>query len=207
MRRPTVRTHTTPPSDARRGRSPTPITLALRLCLLAGLLLTCATGPISPAAAAATPSREAQITAVFLYNFAQFVNWPADAFPDAKSPLELGVVATDPGVADSLVAAVDGKSVAGHPLVVHRFAAPADARACHLLYVEGVPATEVERLVERFRKSPVLTVGNAPGFLTDGGVIRLFTEGNKMRFEVNLRAMEAARLKISSQLLKMSSNH
>jgi hypothetical protein len=199
---------TTPPSPARRGGSPAPATVAFRLALLATLLFTGNAGPVSPAAAAAlaAPSREAQITAVFLFNFAQFVNWPADAFPDAKSPLELGVVSADPGVADSLVAAVEGKSVAGHPLAVYRFATPADARACHVLYVEGVPPAEVDRVVERFRKSPVLTVGNTPGFLTAGGVIRLFTEDNKMRFEVNLRAMEAARLKISSQLLKMASN-
>lgn len=205
MRRFTVSTDTTPPSDARRARPPTPTALAFWLSLIAALLFNGTTGPVSPAAPA-TPSREAQITAVFLYNFAQFVNWPADAFPDGKSPLELGVVSADPGVADSLLAAVDGKSVGGHPLAVRRFATPGEARACHVLYVEGVPPVEVERLVERFRKSPVLTVGNTPAFLTQGGVIHLFTEDNKMRFEVNLRAMEAARLKISSQLLKMASN-
>jgi hypothetical protein len=165
-------------------------------------------GPVAAAAAAAAiPPREAQFTAVFLYNFAQFVSWPADSFADAKAPLEIGVVSADGGVADCLVAAVDGKAVAGHPLVVHRFATVAEARACHVLYVEGVPPVDAERVIERFRKAPVLTVGNWPGFVHAGGVIRLFTEDNKMRFEVNLRAMESARLKISSQLLKMASNH
>lgn len=172
----------------------------------AAILASPSYGPTSQAAAA-TPTRESQITAVFLFNFAQFVEWPADAFSDPKAPLEIGIVSADSGVAESLTAAVDGKSVGGHPLAVRRFATPADARACHVLYVEGVSPADAERLVERFRKSPVLTVGNATGFVTAGGIIRLFTEDNKMRFEVNLRAMESARLKISSQLLKMSSNH
>ena len=39
------------------------------------------------AAAPSAPSPEYQVKAVFLFHFAQFVEWPASAFPTAKSPL------------------------------------------------------------------------------------------------------------------------
>jgi hypothetical protein len=185
-----------------------PPSTPLRITLVVALLFaTGGFGGRANVAAAATPSPEAQFTAVFLYNFAQFVDWPADAFAAGNAPLEIGVVSPDPGVGDSLAAAVAGKSVGGHPLVVRRFPNPAAAAPCHLLYVEGAPPADVERLLQRLGKGAVLTVGNTGGFLDSGGVIRLFTEGNKMRFEVNLKAMQQAGLKISSQLLKMASNH
>ena len=204
MHRPPVRTPKASGSSGCRRWPPAAISFWLTVV---AVTLCINPAPRAGRASAATPTRESQITAVFLFNFAQFVEWPADAFTDSKAPLEIGVVSADTGVAESLTAAVQGKSVGGHPLAVRHFATPGEARACHVLYVEGVPPADVDRLIERFRKSPVLTVGSASGFAAAGGVIRLFTEDNKMRFEVNLRAMESARLKISSQLLKMSSNH
>jgi hypothetical protein len=39
---------------------------------------------------------EYQVKAVFLFNFAQFVHWPPQAFPDAQAPLVIGVVGESP---------------------------------------------------------------------------------------------------------------
>src|SRR5436309_1104614 len=136
MHRPPVRTPKAPAPSARRRRPPAAVSFWLTLV---AVILCIDPAPRAGRALAATPTRESQITAVFLFNFAQFVEWPADAFTDAKQPLEIGVVSADTGVAESLTAAVDGKSVGGHPLAVRRFATPAEARACHVLYVEGVP--------------------------------------------------------------------
>src|SRR5882762_3409674 len=47
-------------------------------------------------AADTTPSRENQVKAVFLFNFAQFVEWPPEAFPEAQTPLVIGVLGEDP---------------------------------------------------------------------------------------------------------------
>jgi hypothetical protein len=42
------------------------------------------------------PAREYQVKAVFLFNFAQFVDWPPQAFPEAQTPLVIGVLGEDP---------------------------------------------------------------------------------------------------------------
>ena len=41
-------------------------------------------------------SSEYQIKAVFLFNFAQFVEWPRQAFPEAETPLVIGILGEDP---------------------------------------------------------------------------------------------------------------
>src|ERR1051325_2122547 len=40
--------------------------------------------------------REYQLKAIFLFNFAQFVDWPPEAFPEARTPLVIGVLGEDP---------------------------------------------------------------------------------------------------------------
>jgi hypothetical protein len=51
---------------------------------------------------------------------------------------------------------------------------------------------------------PVLTVGEHEEFLTDGGMIRLFVEDNKVRFSINQKAADAAGILISSRLLRLA---
>ena len=56
------------------------------------------------------PSREFQVKAVFLYSFAQFVEWPADAFESPQSPLIIGILGLDP-FGETLDEMVRGESV------------------------------------------------------------------------------------------------
>ena len=64
-------------------------------------------------------SNEYQIKAVFLFNFVQFVDWPASSFPTADTPIRIGVLGDDP-FERTLEAAVQGETVRQRPIVVHR---------------------------------------------------------------------------------------
>src|SRR5712691_6806881 len=59
------------------------------------------------AAQAARPS-EYQVKAVFLFNFAQFVDWPPEAVADSQAPLTIGVLGENP-FGDVLDATVRGE--------------------------------------------------------------------------------------------------
>jgi hypothetical protein len=50
----------------------------------------------------------------------------------------------------------------------------------------------------------VLTVCDIDGFVENGGVIRFVTMDNKVHFEININAVERARLKMSSKLLNLA---
>src|SRR5436309_15415348 len=39
---------------------------------------------------------ELDVKAAFLYNFAQFVQWPPEAFPAVDTPFTIGILGTDP---------------------------------------------------------------------------------------------------------------
>ena len=167
-----------------------------------------AAAPAAPAwsaAAARPPERELEykVKAAFLYNFAKFVDWPPGAFPDAKSPLTLCILGEDP-FGPFLDQTVAGESIGGRPIAVQRGARLADLKGCHLLFIGRAERGRLREVIAALHDGPVLTVGEEGSFLDDGGMIDLVLEGNRVRFEANLAAVDRSPLKISSKLLRLA---
>jgi hypothetical protein len=172
---------------------------------LAGLaLLALAGAPAGPAraAAAAAPLAEERVKAAFLYNFAKFVDWTGK--DESGSANLLMGVAGDNVTARTLEQAVQGKLLGRRPIVVRAIDDPRELAACNLVFLGWMDAPRVKQVLEALRGGPVLTVGQAPGFVQMGGMIGLFQEDNKIRFDVNLGAAERAGLKISARLLALA---
>ena len=155
----------------------------------------------SSASAQASRFNERDVKAVFLFNFAQFVDWPAAAFTDERAPLVIGVLGEDP-FGTTLDEVVKGEVVKNRSLVVQRFRRVEDITTCHILFVGPSEVTRQTQTVAALRGRAILTVGETENFATGGGMIRFLTEQNRIRLRVNLGAVRAAGLTISSKLLR-----
>ncbi len=146
-------------------------------------------------------AKEYQVKALFLYNFSQFVQWPENSFPDAQSPLVIGVLGDNPfgGYLDQIVR---GERVGNRALVVQRYRRVEDIRNCHVLFISASEAYRLDQILDRLRGRSILTVGDANGFLLHGGMIRFVTERNKIGMRIGLENARAENLVISSKLLK-----
>ena len=146
------------------------------------------------------PAKEYQVKAVFLYNFAQFVEWPEAAFPETQTPLVIGVLGEDPfgGYLDETVR---GEKVNNRPLVIERYRRAEEIKICHILFISRTEADRLEKIFAELKGS-ILTVGDFEGFTKRGGMMRFVTEKNKTRLRINLEAAKAAKLTISSKLLR-----
>jgi len=170
----------------------TDVALAATLCLVL------AAGP-APAQKPPNGSLEYAVKAAFLYNFAKFVEWP-DSPAAPPSTLTLCVLGTDP-FGEALETAVLDKTVRSRTLSVRRLQGLEDLGPCPILFIASSEVGRLPQILERLRGAPVLTVGESDGFARAGGMIGFFLEENRVRFEVNLGAAEAAGLRISSRLL------
>ena len=156
----------------------------------------------APGRAQAPPApTEYQVKAVFLFNFSQFVDWPAASFADARAPLVIGVLGNDPFGA-TLDEIVSGETVNGRPLAVRRYDSVDQIDTCHILFVDRSQAQQLEAVFAELKGRSVLTVADFAGFAQRGGIIRFITVDNKIRLRVNLAAAQAAKLTISSKLLR-----
>jgi hypothetical protein len=152
-------------------------------------------------AASATEAREYQVKAVFLYNFAQFVDWPPDAFANPGAPLVIGILGDDP-FGSSIDEAVRGEKVNNRPMEIRRFSDSDDYSDCHILFISQSEAGRLDQILGKLRGRSVLTVSDIDGFSKVGGIIRFVVENSKVRLRINLDASRQARLRISSKLLR-----
>jgi hypothetical protein len=166
-------------------------------CRLLAFLLAAVPGLLAQSVA----PKEYQVKAAFLFNFAQFVEWPTNAFPTPQTSLVIGLLGDDPfgAVLDEMVR---GEIVNGHPLVVQRYRRLEEISTCHILFVSSSERRQMGQILAKVKDRSLLTVGEWDGFAQQGGMIRFVTEKNKIRFRVNLDATRNANLTISSKLLK-----
>ena len=145
---------------------------------------------------------EYQLKAVYLYNFAKFVEWPPESFQEPNAPFVIGVIGDDP-FGPYLEDAVRNKTIGPHSFVVRHVRLIADARKCHILFISNSERRRLTDLLNGIRGIPVLTVSDLDRFLESGGMIRFYMEGKKVRFQINNGAAKHADLKISSKLLQL----
>ena len=162
--------------------------------VLAGVLLAGAEPPAT---------LEYQVKAVYLYNFAKFIEWPEESGPGTTSPLFLGVLRHEP-MAEVLEQVTRGQSVRGRAVRVLRTARVEELKDCHILFIGAAEEKQLVELLRAVGNRSVLTVGEGERFAHVGGVINFTLQDNKVRFEINLDAADRARLKISSKLLRLA---
>jgi hypothetical protein len=165
----------------------------LRALALAGALL---------AAAPALPApTEYQVKAVFLFNFARFVEWPAVTFAGASAPFTLCVYGTDPFGPD-LDAVVRGESLDGRPMTVLRVRELRELAQCQIVFIAASAARDLNSVLDALDRRPTLTVSDIEDAARRGVMIRMITSGGKIRLRVNADAVRAAHLTVSSNLLR-----
>ena len=146
-----------------------------------------------------------ELKAAFLYNFAQFVDWPPAAFADAASPLVIGVLGDNP-FGDLLEKTIRGKTLNNRRLETKPIRSLAEAtNNCHMLFISSSEKDRLPEIFATLRGTRILTVGETPGFTETGGMINFVMEGGKIRFQINDAAAKSAGLKISSKLLNLAS--
>jgi len=175
-----------------------PTTLGRRLVPALLLLLVCS----SARRVEAQDVTEVTLKGAFLFNFARFTEWPADALqPDtAVSACVFG----DRAVADAFAKTVKGKQLAGRAVAVTTIAANESIPPCHLLYLSSVAEARIAEIVSTLRDTPVLTVSDSDTFTKRGGIVQIFVESGKMKFRINSRSARRARLQLSSRLLALA---
>lgn len=166
----------------------------MSVVLLLGTLAASADSPVS---------KEYQIKAAFLYNFAKFVDWPPEHLPAPPAPIVIGVFGKNP-FGSELENVVRNRKINDRELVVKAVNSAEEARGTDILFFSAAEDERAAQLIEQLRGAGVLTVGEGDEFGVHGGMIRFRLEGDKVRFEINEVSVEQNGLKISAQLLKLA---
>ena len=147
-------------------------------------------------------SRAYLIKAAFLYNFAKFTEWPAEAYADPSAPLRICVLGD--GHLGKALSALDGKQIKGRRVATVHLAKAEEAGTCQVLYIGPSEKERLPGILKGLDGRPVLTVTDMPYPDPNGGVINLRIVAEKIRFQIDKNVAEAAGLDLSSKLLALA---
>ena len=146
--------------------------------------------------------KRGKVEAAFLRNFARYVTWPPASFASDRSPWFVCILGDD-HFDDTLERTFQGRTEQGRAFEVVRTRGPDSLATCQIVYV-GYDSTSKRRAVlNELKSKPVLTVGDAPQFLEEGGIIRLIA-GERIEMSINLDQARAASLAIPAKMLEVS---
>jgi hypothetical protein len=147
---------------------------------------------------------EYEVKAAYVFNFAKFVEWPANAFTTRNAPFAIGVIGNDE-FSTLLGDRVKNKTLQEHPIVVRSLKRPVDLRTCNIVFIGASEQKRLQEIIEDLRERPVLTVTEVDEDLPLGkGIMNLVVEGGRVQFEVDIARAEKAHLQISSKLLRLA---
>jgi hypothetical protein len=156
--------------------------------------------------ACAQPSPdEYQVKAAFLFHFAQLVEWPAGGPNAGDQAIDLCILADEPRLQE-LQGTLEGKLVGSRVLHVHLISAPNAVQGCNIIFLSRDDVRRQAAILKSLQGQAVLTVGETSNFLSDGGMIQLHLEKDKVRFDINAGVADTSHIKISSQLLLLATS-
>ncbi len=143
-----------------------------------------------------------QIKAGFIYNFAMATKWLTED-PNSNLPLVFGILGADPSQGEFEL--LQGAKVgANRTLSVKLCKDLAEAKECQLLFISGSQKSNLPALLDELKDLSILTITDADVGVRSRGIIHFVQEKDKLRFEINVSAADRAKLKISSQVLKLA---
>lgn len=151
----------------------------------------------------ATPSVEYQVKAAFLLNFAKFIEWPRDAFHGETAPIALCVFTYDP-FGNALDEILRGKNINGREVVGRRTSELPELKDCQVVFLSDKADKRLSEVLNSLKGSSVLVVGEGEDFAERGGAVQFFLDDKKLRFAVNVDAVQRAGLTVSSKMLALA---
>ena len=168
--------------------------LPRRACWLCTLLAASLLAPFLNAQA----HDESAIKVAYVFNLTKYVEWP-----HSGNQLVVGFVGDGP-MGEALQKMLTGKTSESRTIRVVLSPPKETLDQCDVLYVAYSSASKAREVLDRVHGRSMLTVGDTESFPRDGGMIGLVRDGDQVRMQVNLKAVQGAGLKISSRVLDLA---
>lgn len=140
-------------------------------------------------------SQEYQIKAAYLYNFLKYVEWPEPR----NRPFMICVAGQNP-FGTVLEDLTRNERIRGNPVRTALILGPEPG--CDVVFTPRT--SNIPAYLNAAARMPILTVGETPRFIEQGGIVNFFTEDGKVRFAINRNAAERVGLRFSSRLLQLA---
>jgi hypothetical protein len=144
---------------------------------------------------------EYEIKSAYLFNFAKFIEFPANTFSSDRDPFIIGVYGNE-SFLEVLQNIIKNRTINNRNVIAISISRPEDMKNCQIVFFSGISKNILINYLEWIANKPILTVGdNIEDFCQVGGIINFTSLKNKKHFEINPNAAQRSNITISSKLL------
>ncbi|MGI9274623.1 MAG: YfiR family protein [Endozoicomonas sp.] len=146
----------------------------------------------------AAATKEDKVKTAIIYKITKFISWP-----NRKQVLTLCILGEGP--INIELNRINRKNSMGRRLsITHKDPNAPFEKLCDALYIHSTDNQTINKVIDRLKGKPVLTISDAKNFAEQGGVIGLTRKGSRINFSINKSSANAANLTINSQLLGLA---
>jgi hypothetical protein len=148
--------------------------------------------------------RDYKLKAAFIAHFTEFIKWPESESSETgiERVFTICVFGEDP-IQAPLAKLPKLMRVGERPIEVHRIDSAAAAEDCDILFVPLDENQQITRIRQHTGKRPVLLINEVPSVPSQGQLISIFPDGDRLRIQIYLRDAQKAGFIISARLLKL----
>lgn len=177
------------------------LVVAFCLSLIVGVMLV---HDVKAQGVSQTQAAVIEIEAAYLYKFANYVDWPAQAFQDPMQPIVIGILNSD-RLAEELQQLTPRRRVKGRSFVIRRVKRGDDLSDLHMLFIGPLERAGEKAVLASVRGKPVLTVSDSRRVFTSGSMIHFAVIDQRVRFEVALLPLSRSGIRLSALMLTAAS--
>ncbi len=145
---------------------------------------------------------EAELKTAYMFNFARFVQWPKEK----TQPQVFKFCIYPNNRFGELFFQLEQLQIREKKIQVSVLNSIRSIQQCHAVFLDSVPKKDLYTAMAIAKKYHVLTISDQNNFSDNGGMIHMFIENGKIRFNINYDSSSHAELKISSKLIGLASN-
>lgn len=141
-----------------------------------------------------------EVYSMMVFNFTKYVQWPDHA---GNGEFVIGVVG-NADIYNTLNGWYGGKPRGGKTYVIKKFNNASEITDCHVLFIDKSKSGEFEAANNKVKGKGTLVITDKNGLGEKGSGINFKMVDNKLKFELNQKAIEASNLKVSGALSSMA---
>ncbi len=135
----------------------------------------------------------------FIRRFPKFIEWPAESIDQS---FVIGVMGRS-DLLPALTKAMVGSNIKGKPVDVRRVSDLPGLDSCNIVFVSSSKRGQLEEILSRVKRKPILTISDTKGFGRRGVIINFTIQDDAIRFEINKNSAEDAGLRLAAQLIAL----
>lgn len=145
-------------------------------------------------------SKEYELKAAFIYKFTNYIEWGSQI---PGNDFIIGIIGPSP-IKKQLIEIANSKKINNKRIIVRQFDKPEEITACHILFIPQKTSRDLNNIILKATNTGTLTISEKAGYAALGTALNFILVNDKLKFEANPKAISAAGLSASSQLLKLA---